>query len=201
MHRFLITIFMQQIDQSVFFFLNGFHNQFFDTFFWYATKGLTYLPLYLIALWLAYKQFGKKFWLLFLFVVLTFLLTDQSCDLIKQTVCRLRPTYNPDIASLVHIVNGYRGGDYGFPSAHACNTFGMAVFLYGVMRPKRWGLTLAFFTWATVMSYSRIYLGVHYLSDILCGAALGASIGLGMVFVVRKLPFFKKSPDVPILRL
>jgi len=176
----LNMFYMQQIDQSVFFFLNGLHNHFFDDFFWYATKGIIYLPLYLIAAWLAYKQLGKRFWYLFLFVILTIILTDQSCDLIKQTVCRLRPSNDPCIASLVHVVNNYRGGDYGFPSAHACNTFGMAVFLYGVMRPKRWGLTLAFFAWAAIMSYSRIYLGVHYPSDILCGAVLGVSIGWGM---------------------
>jgi len=188
---------MQQIDQSIFFFLNGLHNQFFDTFFWYATQGAIYLPLYVIAAWLAYKQFGKGFWLLFLVVILTVLLTDQSCNLIKHTVCRLRPTYNPDIAALVHIVNDYRGGDYGFPSAHACNTFGMAVFLSGVIRPKRWGFTLAFFTWAAIMSYSRIYLGVHYLSDILCGAALGVFIGWGMAFVVRKLFPTKKRTFAP----
>jgi len=178
---------MQQIDQTVLFFLNGLRHQFFDVFFWYATDMVYYLPLYIIATWLAYKQFGKRIWLLLLFVILTVLLTDQICDFLKQTICRLRPTHNPEIASLVHTVNGYRGEIYGFPSAHACNTFGMAVFLYRAVRPKRLGFTLALFTWAALMSYSRIYLGVHYLSDILCGATLGASIGLGTSTVVRKI--------------
>jgi undecaprenyl-diphosphatase len=171
---------MQQIDNSIFFFFNALHNQFFDTFFWYATNGLTYLPLYLFLLWLGYKQFGWKVLILFSFAVLTFALTEESSYFIKKAVCRLRPTHNPDIASLIHIVNGYIGGKYGFPSAHACNTFGMAIFLYRVLRPKRWGVTVVLFTWAAVMSYSRIYLGVHYPSDILCGAALGTCIGLGM---------------------
>jgi len=172
---------MQQIDQSVLFFLNGLHNQFFDVFFWYATDKFVYLPLYIIATWLAYKQFGKKIWILLLFVILTVALTDQSCNIIKDAVERLRPSRNPDIAPLIHIVNAYEGGDYGFPSAHACNTFGIAVFLYCVLRPKRWGFTLALFAWATLMSYSRIYLGVHYPLDILCGATLGTLIGWGMV--------------------
>jgi undecaprenyl-diphosphatase len=183
---------MQQIDQSILFFFNGFHNRFFDLFFWYATKGIVYLPLYLIATWLAYKQFGNKIWILLLFVILTVALTDQSCNLIKHTVCRLRPTNNSEIASLIHVVNDcdgdeYRGGDYGFPSAHACNTFGMAMFLYCVMRPKRWGLTLAFFAWAAIMSYSRIYLGVHYPLDILCGAVLGVGIGWGMATLLLRV--------------
>jgi undecaprenyl-diphosphatase len=183
---------MQQIDQSVLFFFNGLNNHFFDVFFWYATDALVYLPLYLIATWLAYKQFGKKIWILLIFVILTVLLTDQSCNIIKYTVCRLRPTNNPEIASLIHVVKDcqgdeYRGGLYGFPSAHACNTFGMAVFLHCIMRPKRWGLTLAFFAWAVIMSYSRIYLGVHYPSDILCGAVLGVVIGFGMAALFRKI--------------
>ena len=179
---------MQQLDQYVLFFLNGFHNQFFDVFFWYATDKIYYLPLYFIAVWLAYKQFGKKIWILLLFVILTVLLTDQICDFLKNTFfCRLRPTRNPDIASLIHTVNGYKGEIYGFPSAHACNTFGIAVFLYRIMRPKRWGFTLAVFVWAVIMSYSRIYLGVHYPFDILCGVALGSSIGFGVSLFFRKL--------------
>jgi undecaprenyl-diphosphatase len=177
---------MQQIDQAVLFFLNGLHNQFFDGFFWYATDAVVYLPLYLIATWLAYKQFGKKIWILLLFVILTILLTDQSCNLIKHAVCRLRPTYHPDIAALIHVVNDYRGGEYGFPSAHACNTFGVAMLLYRVMRPKRWGVTVVLFAWVAIMSYSRIYLGVHYPLDILCGAILGVLIGLGMAALFWK---------------
>jgi undecaprenyl-diphosphatase len=183
---------MQQIDQSVFFFFNGFHNRFFDEFFWYATDARIYLPLYLIGTWLAYKQFGSKIWLLLIFVILTVALTDQSCNLVKHMVCRLRPANDPQIASLVHTVSDYQGGEYGFPSAHACNTFGMAMFLYCVMRPKRWGFTLAFFAWAAIMSYSRIYLGVHYPLDILGGAILGVSIGWGMAVFLRKL-----APLVP----
>ena len=187
---------MQQIDESIFLFLNGLHNHFFDVFFWWATDAVNYLPFHIIAIlvvtWLAYREFGKKIWMALLFVVLTILfvtltalLIEQSCELIKHSVCRLRPTHNPDIASLVHVVNDYRGGKYGFPSAHAGNTFGIAMFLYCAMRPQRW--TVIFFVWAAIMSYSRIYLGVHYLSDILCGAALGTLIGWGMAAVFRKI--------------
>jgi len=189
---------MQQVDQTVFLFLNGLHNQFFDLFFWYATDMTIYLPLYLIAGWLAYKQFGWRVLVLLLFVILTIVLTDQSCNILKQhLVCRLRPARNPDIDSLVHIVNGYRGEQYGFPSAHACNTFGMAIFLYRVLRPQRWGFTLALFAWAALMAYSRIYLGVHYPADILCGATLGAAIGWGMSAIFRKWVlrrFFERRP-------
>jgi undecaprenyl-diphosphatase len=178
---------MQQIDQSVFFFLNGLHSHFFDTFFWYATDGVIYLPLYLIAIWLAYKQFGKGVLMVLLFVIVIFLLSEYSCNFLKDTVCRLRPTQNPDIASLVHTVNDYRGGKYGFPSAHACNTFAVSLFLYRILRPKRWGVTATLFTWTALMSYSRIYLGVHYPGDILCGALGGVLIGWGMSALFRFL--------------
>jgi undecaprenyl-diphosphatase len=178
---------MQQIDESVLFFLNGLNNQFFDGFFWYVTKGIIYLPLYLLAVWFGIKQFGWRALILVAFAGLTFALTDQSCAFIKDAVCRLRPTHDPDIFSLIHTVNNYRGGLYGFPSAHACNTFGMAVFLCGVLRPKRWWFTAAFFVWAALLSYSRIYLGVHYPLDILCGGAMGAFIGWGMAVVFLKI--------------
>ena len=177
---------MQQIDQSVLFFLNGLHNQFFDRFFWYATKPEVYLPLYFIGMVLAYRQFGKKIWLLLFCIVLMALLTEQCCEIIKDAVCRLRPTHNPNIAPLIHIVNDYRGGKYGFPSAHACNTFGVAAFLYCIMSPKYWSFKWGFFTWAAMMAYSRIYLGVHYPLDILCGAGLGVSIGLGTAMLATK---------------
>lgn len=171
---------MQQIDESILFFLNGMHSAYFDAFFWCGTNMLTYIPLYLVVFWLLYKQYGSKIWLPILFIILTVLLTDQITNLIKGSVQRLRPTRNPDIAPFIHTVNAYRGGQYSFPSGHACNTFGMAVFLYRIIAPKHLLLTIALFAWATIMAYSRIYLGVHFPGDILVGALLGMSIGFLM---------------------
>ena len=177
---------LQQIDESILYFLNGLHSQYFDAFFWCGTNGLTYIPLYLVVVWLLYKQFGNKIWLPILFIMLTVLLTDQSTNLIKSIVQRLRPARDPDVAPFLHIVNEYRGGFYSFPSGHACNTFGLAVFLYRIIRPKRWGFTVAIFGWAAIMTYSRIYLGVHYPGDILVGGILGTAIGFLTSWLARK---------------
>lgn len=177
---------LQQIDESILFFINGLHSQYFDAFFWCGTNGLTYIPLYLVTLWLLYKQFGKKIWIPILFIILTIVLTDQTTNLIKGAVQRLRPTRDPAVAPFIHIVNGYRGGFYSFPSGHACNIFGLAVFLYRIVRPKLWWFTIALFTWAGIMAYSRMYLGVHYPSDILVGAILGVSFGLLTSWLARK---------------
>lgn len=182
---------LQQIDESILYFLNGLHNTYFDAFFWCGTNAWSYLPLYLVVIWLLYKQYGNKIWLPVLFVILTVVLTDQTINIIKGSVQRLRPTHNPDVAPFIHTVNGYRGGFYSFPSGHAGNIFGMAVFLYRIIAPKRWPLTVALFAWAAIMAYSRIYLGVHYPGDILVGTILGVAIGFFtswlMMRVYRKI--------------
>ena len=90
---------------------------------------------------------------------------------------RLRPCHNLEIANLVHIVNDHCGGQYGFVSSHATNTFALAVFVGLLVKQKVSWLSPALIVWAAIVSYSRIYLGVHYPGDVICGAILGAIIG------------------------
>jgi undecaprenyl-diphosphatase len=91
-------------------------------------------------------------------------------------VARLRPTHNPEIADLIHVVNGYRGGLYGFVSSHSANAFAFVTFLSLFFRSRI--CTIVFVIWAVLMAYSRVYLGVHYVGDIVCGAILGVFVGL-----------------------
>lgn len=107
----------------------------------------------------------------------TVALCDQiSSSIIKPFVARLRPSHCPELQGLLHFVNGYRGGLYGFVSSHAANSFGAATFVSLVVRRRRVAQWL--FLLALCVSYSRIYLGVHYPGDILAGAMLGVAVGL-----------------------
>lgn len=99
----------------------------------------------------------------------------------RPSVCRLRPS-NPEnpLSEMVHIVGGYRGGSYGFPSCHAANSFALASFLTLLFANRK--LSLFIFAWAVLNSYSRVYLGVHYPGDLLVGAIIGTAAGLAMAF-------------------
>ncbi len=122
-----------------------------------------------------YKTPGKEAFLVTLFFILVFVVSDQvSSSLFKPMFERFRPTHHPDFKDMVDIMNGYRGGRYGFISGHATNSFGLAVFLSLVFR-VRW-VTLSTLCWAAVNSYTRIYLGVHFISDILAGMLVGAML-------------------------
>jgi len=136
----------------------------------------SWIPLYMILLIvIIYNERPYRFIYTILFVVIAVILSDKISVLIKIMVERPRPTHNPEIANIVHIVNDYRGGMYGFVSSHAANVFCVATFIAYELKSVKWSLFLI--VWATVVSYSRIYLGVHYPLDIIFGAVLGALTG------------------------
>ena len=147
-------------DQNLLLYLNGFHNAFGDYFMSTFTGKWIWVPMYASILYVLLKNFNWKITLCCLTAIaLTILFADQVCaSLIRPAVERLRPS-NPanPISDLVHIVNNYRGGRYGFPSCHASNSFGLAFFLVFLFR-KRW-LSLFILLWATLNCYTRIYLG------------------------------------------
>lgn len=167
------------LDTQLFLFLNGLHNPFGDSFMYLFTGKIIWVPMYLTVLIVLFRQFHWKVALCYtLGIVLTIVLTDQCCGtLIRPVVERLRPAVEGSpIADLVHIVNGKRGGLYGFPSCHASNSFGLAVSLLFIFRLRT--LTLFIFAWAFLNSYSRLYLGLHYPGDLLVGALIGSTAAL-----------------------
>jgi undecaprenyl-diphosphatase len=167
---------LKNIDQSLFLFLNGLHSPFFDTLFYWTTKTLVWLPFYLVLFWLVIRQYSWQTLLILVFAALLILVSDQLCNIFKESVHRLRPSNDPSL-SVVHIVNEYKGGMYGFYSSHASNTFAVAVFLTLLTGSRYRFIPWLVFIWAAIMSYSRIYLGVHYPGDTLAGMVMGLLMG------------------------
>ena len=171
--------FLNQLDTDLFLFLNGLHSAFWDKVMFFVSGRIEWIPLYLIlAAWVIYK-FRWRAIAVIVFVTLLIIASDQtSVHLFKELIRRLRPCKNDDIQAFVHLVNNHCGGKYGFVSSHAANTFALATFLSFVFKNKIFSCFIFF--WAAVVSYSRIYLGVHYPGDVLGGLLLG--IGLGLLF-------------------
>jgi undecaprenyl-diphosphatase len=187
---------MSELDRSLFLFLNSINSPFFDEVMFYISRKYTWIPLYLTVVLLIIIEKGKRAPVFLLFIIALIAITDQtSVRLFKDVFLRLRPCHDPDIAHLVHIVRDRCGGLYGFVSSHAANSFAFATFTYLTIR-KRW-YTILIFSWAAVVSYSRIYLGVHYPADIIGGAALGVITGAALWYLcgytIRSFPRSEKK--------
>jgi len=163
------------LDKQLTLWLNSFYGNFADVFFYLSTNLPVWIPMFLIVLWLVFIRQGAQGLVTVFFVAMVILFADQiSSSIFKPIFERWRPTHDPVLQYLVHTVNDYRGGNYGFCSSHAANGFGVATFLALVVRNIP--LSISLYSWALVTSYSRIYLGVHFVGDILVGALLGIVI-------------------------
>lgn len=180
-----------QWDTDLFLFLNGIHSAFWDPVMWAFSHKFVWLPLYLVLLFWMIRKVGRKnvLWL-FLCLGLTIFLSDFiASGMLKEWVARPRPSHEPTLQGLVHIVNGYKGGPYGFASSHSSNSFAFAMFVSGVFR-RKW-LTVFMLAWAAVVAYSRIYLGVHYPLDVFCGSLIGIGSALLSLYIFSKLTTWK----------
>ena len=174
---------IKNLDTELFLFLNSKHNSFFDSVMFWSSHRFFWIPLYLFFLFLVWKHFGKKVWLIILSVGILIILSDQiSVHAFKNVFQRYRPCHNLSLVEKIHLNDGC-GGLYGFVSSHAANVFAIAMFLFLLFRKKIRYFGFFIFLWATFVSYSRIYNGVHYPADVACGAILG----MGMAVAVFKL--------------
>lgn len=176
---------MVELDRTLFLFLNSLHTPFLDRVMWVLSTRTVWIPFYVLIIWLLAAKYGKRVWIPLVLVPVLVVLTDQGSNLIKNLVERPRPCHEPALEGMVHIVRGRCGGMYGFVSAHASNTFGIAAFTIPLLR-KRW-FTWTVIIWALAVSYSRIYMGVHYPGDVLGGAILGLAAGAALAWTALKM--------------
>lgn len=168
--------YLNDIDTEALLAINGLHDVFQDALWWMVSAKWSSLLILLALIWILLHQNRRHALLVIAMLVLAFVIADQvSSGLIKHLVERLRPTHDPALGNAVHIINGYRGGMYGFVSSHAANSFAAVTFISLLLRNRV--VTIGMTLWALMQCYSRIYLGVHYPGDIVGGIVVGLLSG------------------------
>jgi len=172
---------LQTLDTRLLLLVNSYHSPFWDEVMWWVSQTFTWVPFYAALLVLLARCFGRRAWVLLPLIAVLILSSDQvASGVLKPWVHRLRPSHELALAGRLHLVHGYRGGDYGFVSSHACNVFALAFYLFFTARQRLPGLAGVLFPWATLVAYSRVYLGVHYPTDVLLPVLLGLSLAYGV---------------------
>ncbi|MCF8272540.1 MAG: phosphatase PAP2 family protein [Flavobacteriaceae bacterium] len=168
-----------EYDKSLFVFLNNLGSPTWDNFWLTVTNTYTFIPLYAILLFLIYKKFGLKSLLIFVVIIaLMITFTDQVTNLFKRTFERPRPCGEESLMGQIRFI-AVRCGKYGFFSGHSSNSMAAAVFAGLTLKPYYKNLIFILLFWSAIVAYSRIYVGVHYPLDIICGLTFGALSGYG----------------------
>lgn len=190
-------------EHNLFLALNGSNSVFWDNAMWTFTGLITWIPMALVVLYLLFKNQDLKEGLLVLgSIMLVFIIASFASSLFfKPLFERYRPTHHPNYKHLVKIVNDFRGGSYGFISGHATNSFAIAFLISFIFRNHL--VTTSLMLWAALNSYSRIYLGVHFISDIIAGFIVGFIIGYSVYLIYKKTrekyfktPYFKTNQSI-----
>ncbi len=179
-------------DRDLFLLLNNLGNTNWDGFWLFITNKFSSIPLYLVLIWLSYKQFGLKRTLLIVAAALLMIVcTNGLADLFKNGLQRLRPCYDTNTNELMRLVKASCGGKFSYFSAHASNTMAIAVFFAVILKQKYKHIGLLLLLWAVLIAYSRIYIGVHFPLDILTGIFIGLFFGWLFVnlytFILHKM--------------
>ncbi|MEJ5304051.1 MAG: phosphatase PAP2 family protein [Bacteroidales bacterium] len=168
---------LHQLDLLLLKTINGWHTPWADLLMWQVSGTLIWIPLYAFFLYVLIKAFKKQSFVILIGVILLITSTDQTTNLIKHSKARLRPSHQQELSQELHYVNEYRGGKYSFPSGHAANTMGIALFLTLLLGRQYSSLRWIPIPWSLFVGFSRVYLGVHFPSDVLAGFLLGALWG------------------------
>ena len=181
-------------DTELFLTLNGANNRFWDSIMWWSSDKFIWIPVYILFLFVLWKNYRTKIWLVMIFAAFLIFLSDQiSVHLFKDVFHRLRPCHEPALEGMIHLVNGKCGGLYGFYSSHASNIFALSVFVITLLKRKKLWIIFSILIWASLIAYSRIYLGVHYPGDVIAGAIAGSLIGW---LVARFLKNLLRKPAI-----
>ncbi|MCA6065839.1 phosphatase PAP2 family protein [Chryseobacterium sp. RG1] len=175
-----------QDDKSIFLYLNNLGSSSFDQLWMLISSTWIWVPLYIIFCYLLFKNYKlRSFVFILIFIAIGVTISDQLASVFKYGVARLRPCHDPSLQDHMRIVKC--GGQFGFYSAHASNTFFLASYLSFLLKSKLKWFPYFIFVWATIVAYSRIYLGVHFPIDILVGAFVGSLLGGLFAMLARKV--------------
>ena len=189
------------IDTEILLAINGWHAPWADTLMWIISAKETWIPLYALMVGLLIWRYRESAsasvkWLqrfpAWLVILLVLCLAVGAADFIasgilKDWVARPRPSRVPELEGVLHLVNGYKSGRYGFVSSHAANTMACGLLFSLIWRKKI--TTISLMLWVAANCYSRMYLGVHYPLDILGGLIVGALVAIGAYVLLRNLGF------------
>ncbi|TMM53301.1 phosphatase PAP2 family protein [Maribacter algarum] len=165
-------------DKEVFLLLNNLGTETWDGLWMFITNKYSSIPIYLLLIFLSYKQFGlKKTGLLVVTAILMITVTNGLADFFKYGVQRLRPCFDIDVNELARLVKDNCGGKFGYFSAHAGNTMAVAVFFSIILKGKFRHIGIFLLVWAVFVAYSRIYIGVHFPLDVFSGMVIGLFFG------------------------
>jgi undecaprenyl-diphosphatase len=191
---------LESIDRAIVLFVNGLHTPLLDEIMWFLSGRLSLLPLYLLLLvLLKFQNTWKNTVIILVGLTFSILLADQiSVHLFKNGFERYRPSHNEELKHLLHFYEVkpgeyYQGGKYGFVSSHAANFFAMIAFIFPFYKEKKNWILVGLILTGILVAISRIYLGVHYFSDVLIGAALGILVGFSIRNLVKLI--FKKNAN------
>ena len=183
---------LESFDRQIVLFVNGWHSPFLDEVMWLISGKFTFLPLYFLLLILLKKTYSwKQLGIIVTGLLVVILITDQtSVHLFKNVFERYRPSHNENLKDLLHFYeikpgDLYTGGIYGFVSSHAANFFGLLSFIYPFFKKEKKVVFSVLFLLGILVCVSRIYLGVHYFSDVFVGALLGLLIGFSIRNMVK----------------
>lgn len=178
---------LNEMDHQATLAINGSESLFWDNVMTIITNTFAWTLLAVVLIVIIFRNNTlKRGIIVLLTIAIMMAFADTICSgIVKPMVARWRPTQDPQLMYLIDVVDNYRGGRFGFFSGHACNSFSMAMFLSWLFRYGK--LSLVLFLWAAIATFTRLYLGVHYLGDILVGMTCGCIFGTLFYFLMTRI--------------